>query len=144
MKKSSPFLISKTVPGKQQKSAVRGSFLVRDQATLSKLAGLTKGSSGEVNGDTATVSVKTAKAKNFVFATLTEEEHEVGTTWIYFCSLFFIYLSFFRTKSERRPIYSTAVTKREWILWKSPGWNLGGRSALSTSFFNSLILILIF
>ncbi|KAH8315839.1 hypothetical protein KR067_010844 [Drosophila pandora] len=76
VKKSSPFLISKTVSGKQQKGAVRGSFLVRDQATLSKLAGLTKGSSGEANGDTATVSVKTAKAKNFVFATLTEEEHE--------------------------------------------------------------------
>ncbi|KAH8324016.1 hypothetical protein KR074_007257, partial [Drosophila pseudoananassae] len=76
VKKSSPFLISKTVSGKQQKGPVRGSFLIRDQETLSKLAGLTKGSSGEATGDTATLSVKTAKAKNFVFATLTEEEHE--------------------------------------------------------------------
>ncbi|KAH8242077.1 hypothetical protein KR026_000488, partial [Drosophila bipectinata] len=76
VKKSSPFLISKTVSGKQQKGPVRGSFLIRDQETLSKLAGLTKGSSGEAAGDTATLSVKTAKAKNFVFATLTEEEHE--------------------------------------------------------------------
>ncbi|KAI8039091.1 claspin [Drosophila gunungcola] len=76
IKKSSPFLISKTVAGKQQKSAVRGSFLVRDQQTLTKLAGLTKGSSGDVDGSESTISVKTAKAKNFVFATLTEEEHE--------------------------------------------------------------------
>ncbi|KAH8322705.1 hypothetical protein KR059_003752 [Drosophila kikkawai] len=78
VKKSSPFLISKTVTGNklQQKSAVRGSFLVRDQETLTKLAaGLTKGSTGEP-GEAGTVSVKTAKAKNFVFATLTEEEHE--------------------------------------------------------------------
>ncbi|XP_016989854.1 claspin [Drosophila rhopaloa] len=76
VKKSSPFLISKTVAGKQQKSAVRGSFLVRDQQTLTKLAGLTKGSSADVDGSEGTISVKTAKAKNFVFATLTEEEHE--------------------------------------------------------------------
>ncbi|XP_016966732.2 claspin [Drosophila biarmipes] len=76
VKKSSPFLISKTVAGKQQKSAVRGSFLVRDQQTLTKLAGLTKGTSGDVDGAEGTISVKTAKAKNFVFATLTEEEHE--------------------------------------------------------------------
>ncbi|XP_037721427.1 claspin [Drosophila subpulchrella] len=76
VKKSSPFLISKTVAGKQQKSAVRGSFLVRDQQTLTKLAGLTKGTSGDIDGAEGTISVKTAKAKNFVFATLTEEEHE--------------------------------------------------------------------
>ncbi|KAH8260645.1 hypothetical protein KR038_011003, partial [Drosophila bunnanda] len=79
VKKSSPFLISKTVTGNklQQKSAVRGSFLVRDQETLTKLAaGLTKGSAGDASGETSTVSVKSAKAKNFVFATLTEEEHE--------------------------------------------------------------------
>ncbi|XP_017071440.1 claspin [Drosophila eugracilis] len=76
VKKSSPFLISKTIAGKQQKSAVRGSFLVRDQQTLTKLAGLTKGTSGDVDGTEGSISVKTAKAKNFVFATLTEEEHE--------------------------------------------------------------------
>ncbi|KAH8296616.1 hypothetical protein KR054_008789 [Drosophila jambulina] len=79
MKKNSPFLISKTVTGNklQQKSAVRGSFLVRDQETLTKLAaGLTKGSAADASGEAGTVSVKTAKAKNFVFATLTEEEHE--------------------------------------------------------------------
>lgn len=95
VKKSSPFLISKTVSGKQQKGAVRGSFLVRDQETLSKLAGLTKGSSGEANGDTATVSVKTAKAKNFVFATLTEEEHEVGNYLKPFIFIIFYVLSIF-------------------------------------------------
>ncbi|XP_017060070.1 claspin isoform X2 [Drosophila ficusphila] len=76
VKKSSPFLISKTLVGKQQKSAVRGSFLVRDQQTLTKLAGLTKGPSGDVDRADGSISVKTAKAKNFVFATLTEEEHE--------------------------------------------------------------------
>ncbi|EDW93401.1 claspin [Drosophila yakuba] len=76
VKKSSPFLISKTIAGKQQKSAARGSFLVRDQQTLTKLAGLTKGSSGDVDAAEGTMSVKSAKAKNFVFATLTEEEHE--------------------------------------------------------------------
>ncbi|KMY97571.1 claspin [Drosophila simulans] len=76
VKKSSPFLISKTIAGKQQKSAVRGSFLVRDQQTLTKLAGLTKGTSGDVDAAEGTISVKSAKAKNFVFATLTEEEHE--------------------------------------------------------------------
>ncbi|KAH8380146.1 hypothetical protein KR009_009195, partial [Drosophila setifemur] len=76
-KKNSPFLISKTVNCKQKMSTMRGSFLVRDQETLSKLAGFTKGSaSGDVDGGAGTVSVKTAKAKNFVFATLTEEEHE--------------------------------------------------------------------
>ncbi|EDW37560.1 GL16336 [Drosophila persimilis] len=76
MKKSSPFLISKTVTGRQQKGTVRGSFLVRDNETLTKLAGFTKGSAGDVDGTAGTVSVKTARAKNFVFATLTEEEHE--------------------------------------------------------------------
>ncbi|EDV50912.1 claspin [Drosophila erecta] len=76
VKKSSPFLISKTIAGKQQKSAARGSFLVRDQQTLTKLAGLTKGSSVDVDGAEGSISVKSAKAKNFVFATLTEEEHE--------------------------------------------------------------------
>ncbi|KAH8302928.1 hypothetical protein KR044_012035, partial [Drosophila immigrans] len=75
LKKSSPFLISKSVnPTKQQ--AVRGSFLVRDKETLTKLAGLTKGAAGDVDGTAGTVSVKSAKGKNFVFATLTEEEHE--------------------------------------------------------------------
>ncbi|XP_017136128.1 claspin [Drosophila miranda] len=76
MKKSSPFLISKTVTGRQQKGTVRGSFLVRDNETLTKLAGFTKGGAGDVDGTAGTVSVKTARAKNFVFATLTEEEHE--------------------------------------------------------------------
>ncbi|XP_017014336.2 claspin [Drosophila takahashii] len=77
VKKSSPFLISKTAAGKQ-KSAVRGSFLIRDQQTLTKLAaGLSKGTSaGDVDGTEGTISVKSTKAKNFVFATLTEEEHE--------------------------------------------------------------------
>ncbi|KAM8709654.1 hypothetical protein ACLKA7_016460 [Drosophila subpalustris] len=75
LKKSSPFLISKSVNPTQQQ-AVRGSFLVRDKETLTKLAGLTKGAAGDVDGTAGTVSVKTAKAKNFVFATLTEEEHE--------------------------------------------------------------------
>ncbi|XP_030570454.1 claspin [Drosophila novamexicana] len=79
-KKSSPFLISKSVNGtqqqQQQQRAVRGSFLVRDKETLSKLAGMTKGAAGDMDGSAGTVSVKTAKAKNFVFATLTEEEHE--------------------------------------------------------------------
>ncbi|XP_062134300.1 claspin [Drosophila sulfurigaster albostrigata] len=74
LKKSSPFLISKSVNQKQQ--AVRGSFLVRDKETLTKLAGLTKGAAGDVDGTAGTVSVKSTKAKNFVFATLTEEEHE--------------------------------------------------------------------
>ncbi|KAH8286940.1 hypothetical protein KR018_010724 [Drosophila ironensis] len=77
VKKSSPFLISKApVTGKLQKGNVRGSFLVRDQETLSKLAGLTKGSSVDADGAAGSASVKTTKAKNFVFATLTEEEHE--------------------------------------------------------------------
>lgn len=80
-KKSSPFLISKSVNGtqqqQQQQRAVRGSFLVRDKETLSKLAGMTKGAAGDMDGSAGTVSVKAAKAKNFVFATLTEEEHEV-------------------------------------------------------------------
>ncbi|XP_030238252.1 claspin [Drosophila navojoa] len=76
VKKSSPFLISKTSQQQQQQRAVRGSFLVRDKETLSKLAGLTKGSVGDLDGTAGTVSVKSAKAKNFVFATLTEEEHE--------------------------------------------------------------------
>ncbi|KAH8371523.1 hypothetical protein KR093_007843 [Drosophila rubida] len=76
LKKSSPFLISKSVNPTQQGQAVRGSFLVRDKETLSKLAGLTKGTAGDVDGTAGTVSVTTAKAKNFVFATLTEEEHE--------------------------------------------------------------------
>ncbi|EDW18077.1 uncharacterized protein Dmoj_GI12289 [Drosophila mojavensis] len=76
-KKSSPFLISKTSQQQQQQQrAVRGSFLVRDKETLNKLAGLTKGSAGDLDGAAGTVSVKSAKAKNFVFATLTEEEHE--------------------------------------------------------------------
>ncbi|XP_022221781.2 claspin [Drosophila obscura] len=75
-KKSSPFLISKGVTGRQQKSTVRGSFLVRDNETLNKLAGMTKGGADHGDGTAGTVSVKTAKAKNFVFATLTEEEHE--------------------------------------------------------------------
>ncbi|KAH8415473.1 hypothetical protein KR222_000369, partial [Zaprionus bogoriensis] len=77
LKKSSPFLISKSVStAQQQQQAVRGSFLVRDKDTLNKLAGLTKGAAGDVDGAAGTVSVKSAKAKNFVFATLTEEEHE--------------------------------------------------------------------
>ncbi|XP_068149650.1 claspin [Drosophila tropicalis] len=80
VKKSSPFLITKTVTSMQQKQqtkAVRGSFLVRDKETLTKLAGLTKGASGtDVDGTAGTVSVNISKAKNFVFATLTEEEHE--------------------------------------------------------------------
>ncbi|XP_034482850.1 claspin [Drosophila innubila] len=75
LKKSSPFLISKSVNPTQQQT-VRGSFLVRDKETLTKLAGLTKGGAGDVDGTAGTVSVKSAKAKNFVFATLTEEEHE--------------------------------------------------------------------
>lgn len=72
-------MISKTSQQQQQQQrAVRGSFLVRDKETLNKLAGLTKGSAGDLDGAAGTVSVKSAKAKNFVFATLTEEEHEVG------------------------------------------------------------------
>jgi len=112
VKKSSPFLISKTVAGKQQKSAVRGSFLVRDQQTLTKLAGLTKGTSGDVDGAESTISVKTAKAKNFVFATLTEEEHEVGLYSVFFISRC-LNLLFFRTANEKQPIYLTAALKRE-------------------------------
>lgn len=116
VKKSSPFLISKTVTGNklQQKSAVRGSFLVRDQETLTKLAaGLTKGSAGDASGEGGTVSVKTAKAKNFVFATLTEEEHEVD---LYFTVLLYFFLNLwliFRIKNGRLPTYSTAAPKRE-------------------------------
>ncbi|XP_034657134.1 claspin [Drosophila subobscura] len=75
VKKSSPFLISKGATGGQQKSTVRGSFLVRDSETLSKLAGMTKGRAGQ-DGTAGTVSTKAANSKNFVFATLTEEEHE--------------------------------------------------------------------
>lgn len=78
VKKSSPFLISKTVSATQKQQAVRGSFLVRDKDTLNKLAGLTKGGAADVDGTAGTVSVKSAKGKNFVFATLTEEEHEVS------------------------------------------------------------------
>ncbi|XP_065361839.1 claspin [Calliphora vicina] len=79
-KKASPFLISKGISSMHKKS-VRGSFLVRDKDTLNKLAGLTKGTSSSIAAsdmdDTAgTVSIKSIKAKNFVFATLTEEEHE--------------------------------------------------------------------
>ncbi|XP_030372295.1 claspin [Scaptodrosophila lebanonensis] len=77
VKKSSPFLISKTVTTmQQQQKTVRGSFLVRDKETLNKLAGMTKGAGDAGDGTAGTVSVKSAKAKNFVFATLTEEEHE--------------------------------------------------------------------
>uniref|UniRef100_A0A1B0B5F4 Claspin n=1 Tax=Glossina palpalis gambiensis TaxID=67801 RepID=A0A1B0B5F4_9MUSC len=81
-KTSSPFLISKGVNLiTMNRKAARGSFLVRDKETLNKLAGLNKGKPGAANvGDvddaTAAISVNTAKAKNFVFATLTEEEHE--------------------------------------------------------------------
>uniref|UniRef100_A0A1A9V8Y7 Claspin n=1 Tax=Glossina austeni TaxID=7395 RepID=A0A1A9V8Y7_GLOAU len=81
-KTSSPFLISKGVNLiTMNKKAARGSFLVRDKETLNKLAGLNKGKSGTANASdldsgTAVISVNTAKAKNFVFATLTEEEHE--------------------------------------------------------------------
>uniref|UniRef100_A0A1A9ZF07 Claspin n=1 Tax=Glossina pallidipes TaxID=7398 RepID=A0A1A9ZF07_GLOPL len=81
-KTSSPFLISKGVNLiTMNRKAARGSFLVRDKETLNKLAGLNKGKSGtgnvgDIDGGTAAISVNTAKAKNFVFATLTEEEHE--------------------------------------------------------------------
>uniref|UniRef100_A0A1B0FFV9 Uncharacterized protein n=1 Tax=Glossina morsitans morsitans TaxID=37546 RepID=A0A1B0FFV9_GLOMM len=81
-KTSSPFLISKGVNLiTMNRRTARGSFLVRDKETLDKLAGLNKGKSGTANvgdmdGGTAAISVNTAKAKNFVFATLTEEEHE--------------------------------------------------------------------
>lgn len=78
LKKSSPFLISKSVNAAQKQQAVRGSFLVRDKDTLNKLAGLTKSGAGDVDGTAGTVNVKSVKGKNFVFATLTEEEHEVG------------------------------------------------------------------
>ncbi|KAM7356840.1 claspin [Cochliomyia hominivorax] len=79
-KKASPFLISKGISGMHKKS-VRGSFLVRDKETLNKLAGLTKGASTslvatEMDDTAGTVSIKSIKPKNFVFATLTEEEHE--------------------------------------------------------------------
>ncbi|XP_075161029.1 claspin [Haematobia irritans] len=79
-KKSSPFLISKGIAAMTKKS-VRGSFLVRDKETLNKLAGLTKNSAaasslGAENDTAGTVSIKSLKPKNFVFATLTEEEHE--------------------------------------------------------------------
>lgn len=79
-KKSSPFLISKGVANMNKKS-VRGSFLVRDKETLNKLAGLTKvTTSALANSDmddaAGTVSIKNIKPNNFVFATLTEEEHE--------------------------------------------------------------------
>ncbi|KAH8368828.1 hypothetical protein KR200_003989, partial [Drosophila serrata] len=104
VKKSSPFLISKTVTGNklQQKSAVRGSFLVRDQETLTKLAaGLTKGSSVDASGEASTVSVKTAKAKNFVFATLTEEEHEVSSS-LYYGNLFYLFITIFKLQNQKR------------------------------------------
>lgn len=62
------------------KKSVRGSFLVRDKETLNKLAGLTKGASSiaasDMDDTAGTVSIKSIKPKNFVFATLTEEEHE--------------------------------------------------------------------
>ncbi|XP_073837927.1 claspin [Musca autumnalis] len=78
-KTATPFLISKGIAAMNKKT-VRGSFLVRDKDTLNKLAGLTKGSAAMANAtddDTAgTVSIKSIKPKNFVFATLTEEEHE--------------------------------------------------------------------
>ena len=79
-KKSSPFLISKGI-GAMNKKSVRGSFLVRDKETLNKLAGITKGTAAAIAGsemdETAgTVSIKNIKPNNFVFATLTEEEHE--------------------------------------------------------------------
>lgn len=79
-KKSSPFLISKGI-GAMNKKSVRGSFLVRDKETLNKLAGITKGNASAIAGsemdETAgTVSIKNIKPNNFVFATLTEEEHE--------------------------------------------------------------------
>ncbi|KAI8126260.1 putative claspin [Lucilia cuprina] len=78
-KKASPFLISKGISSMNKKS-VRGSFLVRDKETLNKLAGLTKGGSSVVATDmddtAGTVSIKSIKPKKFVFATLTEEEHE--------------------------------------------------------------------
>uniref|UniRef100_A0A1I8NTF8 Claspin n=1 Tax=Stomoxys calcitrans TaxID=35570 RepID=A0A1I8NTF8_STOCA len=80
-KKSTPFLISKGIAVMNKKS-VRGSFLVRDRETLKKLAGLTKGGAGlsanstDMDDAAGTVSIKSIKPKNFVFATLTEEEHE--------------------------------------------------------------------
>lgn len=78
-KKSTPFLISKGIAAMSKKS-VRGSFLVRDKETLNKLAGLTKSGAAAANttdigGAAGTVSIKSIKPKNFVFATLTEEEH---------------------------------------------------------------------
>ena len=89
-KKSSPFLIHKAAKELQNKS-VRGSFLVRDKETLQKLAGLTKGL-GAGNEETAgTVSTKAIKSKNFVFATLTEEEHEVNIIKMHFYVKTYIY-----------------------------------------------------
>uniref|UniRef100_A0A1A9W7N3 Claspin n=1 Tax=Glossina brevipalpis TaxID=37001 RepID=A0A1A9W7N3_9MUSC len=81
-KSSSPFLISKDANLiTMNRKKARGSFLVRDRETLNKLANLTKGkfaaaNLGGVDDTSETILVKTAKAKNFVFATLTEEEHE--------------------------------------------------------------------
>ncbi|XP_061392790.1 claspin [Musca vetustissima] len=79
-KTATPFLISKGI-ATMNKKTVRGSFLVRDKETLNKLAGLTKGSAAAMANATdmdaaGTVSIKSVKPKNFVFATLTEEEHE--------------------------------------------------------------------
>ncbi|KAH8240034.1 hypothetical protein KR032_010500, partial [Drosophila birchii] len=105
VKKSSPFLISKTVTGNklQQKGAVRGSFLVRDQDTLTKLAaGLSKGSAGDASGEAGTVSVKTAKAKNFVFATLTEEEHEVGHFFTMAVLVYTFAITLFYLQNQKR------------------------------------------
>lgn len=78
--KASPFLISKGISTMHKKS-VRGSFLVRDKETLNKLAGLAKSTlssiaSSDMDDTVGTVSIKSYKPKNFVFATLTEEEHE--------------------------------------------------------------------
>lgn len=66
---SSPFLILKDKPG----SDARGSFLVRDRETLSKLAILTKATGTESDRIVSTVQMSSNKARNFVFATINQD-----------------------------------------------------------------------
>ncbi|XP_037932271.1 claspin [Teleopsis dalmanni] len=72
IKDETHFLIPKVT--KTHNKPSRGSFLIRDDETLNKIIKGTK-SRNDVEGG-GSVSITTVKPKNFVFATLTEEEHE--------------------------------------------------------------------
>ncbi|KAL5292389.1 CLSPN family protein [Megaselia abdita] len=76
-KENSPFLISKA---RSAMSTTRGSFLVRGNDVLERLAVLTEGSAPVTNSDgtAGSVQMKATRGKgNFVFKHLNEEEHQL-------------------------------------------------------------------